>query len=96
MKRLFDAPSPEKVTIAHLEDGDLTLEDRYDIEPTLELAKLQRDHHKQDKDLKLVAHIPPDVLERSMREGWYHDPAAWKRWLNASENRPFRVWEGTR
>ena len=41
---------------------------------------------------KLLARIPIDVYERSVREQW--DEPTWARWLNSSEAAPFRIWQG--
>jgi hypothetical protein len=95
LKRVLDRPSANKIEIAHIEDGNLTIEDRYNLEPTLDLARYSRDAGEgQGKDMRLAAHVPQDVLDRALREGWYSDPAAWKRWLNDPQNKPFRVWGG--
>jgi hypothetical protein len=34
------------------------------------------------------------VVEKAMREGWFHDDAAWARFLNDADNKKFRVWQG--
>lgn len=94
VKGLLDATA-DKLEIAHVEDGKLTIEERYDIEPTLDAARLSRDMDAgSGKDMRLAAHVPQDVLDRAFREGWYHDPKAWKRWMNDPQNKPFRVWGG--
>jgi hypothetical protein len=38
--------------------------------------------------------VPMTVVETAMREGWFNDKAAWRRWLNDRDNRAFRVWGG--
>lgn len=93
VKALLDA-TPGHLEVAHLEDGNLTVEDRYDIEPALDLARLSRDTVTPSKEMRLAAIIPQDVLDRAFREGWYNDKKAWKKWMNEPQNRPFRVWEG--
>jgi hypothetical protein len=34
------------------------------------------------------------VYQRAVREGWAQDSAQWKKWLNHSDNKPFRTWKG--
>ena len=41
---------------------------------------------------KLLARIPIEVYERSVREQW--DERAWALYLNSSEAAPFRIWQG--
>jgi hypothetical protein len=41
-----------------------------------------------------VAEIPLLVFERAHREGWLHDKAAWRKWLNDPVNKVFRVTDG--
>lgn len=65
-----------------------------DVEPIIESAKVLRENHKPRGDMKLAARVPVTVVERAMREGWFHDDRAWRRWMNDPDNRDFRVWEG--
>ncbi len=75
-------------------DAGFTLNTVEDCEPIVESAKVLREDHKPRGDLKHVARVPVTVVERALREGWFHDQAAWNRWLNDPDNRAFRVWEG--
>jgi hypothetical protein len=34
------------------------------------------------------------IYQKALREGWHNDQKAWKRWLNDSDNKVFRTWEG--
>ncbi len=74
--------------------GDFGIETIEDVEPCIESAKALADNHAERGDLKHVARVPVTVVEKAMREGWYHDDAAWKRWLSAPDNKKFRVWQG--
>jgi hypothetical protein len=75
-------------------DGTFHIETVEDLEPILDSVKVLRDDHKERGDLKHVARIPVTVVEQAMREGWYHDDAKWRQWLNDPQNKDFRVWEG--
>ncbi len=90
--RLLDA-SPGRVSLYHEADG--VIETRYDVAPILELSRRERDAGRSGKEMRKVANIPPDVLARAFKEGWFHDPQAWRRWANDPANAGFRVWEGT-
>lgn len=74
--------------------GDFTIETIEDCEPVVESAATLADDHSSNTDFKHVARVPLSVAEKAMREGWFHDDAAWARWLNDSDNRDFRVWKG--
>lgn len=66
-----------------------------DCEPYLDAVKEERENMDTRKShYRPIAHIPVHVTERAMREGWYNDKKAWKRWLNDSDNKHFRIWEG--
>jgi hypothetical protein len=65
-----------------------------DVDPILRANERDRDVDQRGREFRLAARVPIEVVGRAMREGWYNDKAAWKRWLNNSENRAFRVWEG--
>ena len=41
-----------------------------------------------------VAKVPVTVVERAMREGWFHDDKAWDKFLNDPDHKGFRVDEG--
>lgn len=74
--------------------GDFSIETVEDVEPAIESAKVLADNHAERGDLKHVARVPVTVVEKAMREGWFHDQAAWSRFLNDADNKKFRVWQG--
>lgn len=77
------------------DDGDSVVEVmEQDLDPLLRHAKVMRETHVQDREMKLAGYIPGFVVERMMRDGSFHDPQAIKRWLNDPQNKDFRVWEG--
>lgn len=87
------------VRVLHTEDpgdpfGDFAIETIEDVEPAIESAKVLADDHEDRGDLKHVARVPVTVVEQAMREGWYNDQAAWRKWLSDPDNRKFRVWGG--
>jgi len=74
-------------------EGTVTHVMAQDCEPVIAAAAARREL-PMDKELRPVAEVPMVVIERAMREGWINDQAAWRRWLNDSDNRAFRVWGG--
>jgi hypothetical protein len=58
------------------------------------LASVERDREIMSHNgvNKLLARIPIEVYERSVREQW--DEPTWARWLNSSEAAAFRIWQG--
>lgn len=84
--------------VLHADDrdpwGDFLIETVEDVEPAIESAKVLRENHRAGTDMKHVARVPVTVVEKAMREGWFHDESAWKTWLNDPANKAFRVWEG--
>jgi len=76
-------------------EGDKTYEVTVqDLDPVLRQAQLLRETHEHDKEMKLAAVIPIEVVERMMRDGSWNDPAAIKQWCNDPQNQAFRVWKG--
>lgn len=65
-----------------------------DLDPILEHVKYKRETQKDIDGMKLAAYIPPDVVERMIRDGSFNDPHALKRWLNDPANDCFRIWRG--
>lgn len=64
-----------------------------DCEPIIERAKMLSEL-EPGKDFRHVACVPINVIERAHREGWYHDKAKWKAWMNDPDNKAFRTWPG--
>lgn len=79
--------------IAHLDGDDLHIETREDCTPLVEAAKILSDE-PPGKDFRLAAIIPNEVYNQAFREGWLHDKAQWKKWMNDPANVRFRVWKG--
>jgi hypothetical protein len=77
------------------DSDDLLLETIVKHDASIERNKMLRETMTGKETYRHVASVPLDVAERAMREGWYHDEAAWKRWLNDADNRDHRVWQGT-
>lgn len=65
-----------------------------DVTNILRANERDRDVDQRGREFRHVARVPIEVVGRAMREGWYNDKAAWKRWLNDSENRAFRTGGG--
>lgn len=86
-------PDSRRKVVYHEEDGKTYIETRQDVSHILKAVEAQRDR-TPDKDFRHVAFIPEETLNRAMVEGWFNDPAAWKRWANDPDNRIYRTWEG--
>lgn len=77
------------------DDGESTYEVTVqDLDPVMREVQTLRETHVQDKEMKLAAKIPMEVVERMMRDGSWNDPEAIKRWANDPQNECFRVWKG--
>ena len=81
------------------QDGDTVgVSVHQDCEPIIERNKLIREVQQaggsKGEIFRHVATIPVPVIEQAMREGWFEDDDAWKKWLNDPENRDFRSYEG--
>ena len=71
---------------------DFTVHTQQDIEPILDSIERDRETMSHNGVNKLLARIPIEIYERSVREQW--DEPTWARWLNSSEAAPFRIWRG--
>ena len=75
------------------EDEKVVYQTKQDIQPTLDYVK-HLSAHTPGKDFRHVAEIPMVIYQKALREGWAKDSAQWKKWLNHSDNKPFRTWKG--
>jgi hypothetical protein len=76
--------------------GDLEIMEEWYEEATLDQAAEAREGVGVlgSKDLRPLAVIPDSVKARALREGWYFDDAAWKRWANDPDNKRLRITGG--
>lgn len=72
---------------------DLLVKTFENCEPIIEKAKMLSEM-SPGKEFRHAAIIPKHVLDKSMREGWFHDKAKWKAWANDPANKAFRTWPG--
>lgn len=86
-------PDARRKLIYHEEGGRTFVETRQDVEHIIAAAKVLADE-VPDKDFRHAAFIPEAVLNQAFVEGWFHDPAAWKRWANDPDNSAYRTWAG--
>jgi hypothetical protein len=85
--------------VLHTEDDSdyfspFAIETIEDVEPLLDSVKSLRDVQDHKATMRHVARVPVTVVERAMREGWFHDQKAWNRFLDDPDNSGFRVWQG--
>lgn len=88
----FDPVSRRKITYAE-EDGKKYIETKQDCSTLIDAAKAMSEL-PHDKNFKPVALIPEEVLNQAMLEGWYHDKAKWRAWVNDPDNARFRITTG--
>jgi len=82
-----------RALIYHEEDGKTFIETRQDVSPIVAAAKIMADE-APGKDFRHAAYVPEAILNQAFNEGWFHDPAAWKRWANDPANAMYRTWPG--
>jgi len=86
-------PDARRKTLLHAEDGRHFIECRQDVAPIVEAARRLAEE-APGRDFRHAAFIPENELNRAFTEGWFHDPAAWKRWANDPANACYRTWPG--
>lgn len=88
---ILDAvPDERRKTIFHQEDGRTFIETRQDAEPLIAAARILADVPPDPKDgWRFLCVIPATVWNQAVNEGWLHDRAAWRRWMNHRDNRAF-------
>lgn len=79
----FDEERPDDLIVEEIERHDALL-----------AAARRKGEGPPHKDFRHAAYIPSTVIERAFREGWFHDPVAWKKWANDPDNARFRTWSG--
>lgn len=65
-----------------------------DVSPVIEHCKNIAKNVKPGKDIRHVAEVPLVIYQKACREGWANDMGAWRKWLNKSDNKVFRTWQG--
>lgn len=93
MKKLLLEKVGDYEVNVHLEDNKLIFHEQQDGSDVAKAAKILSDS-PPGKEFRHLARIPMGVLNQAVREGWLHDPKAWKKWYMKSENRDFRVHAG--
>lgn len=79
----------------HVEaDGTFHLSSEQQLDNIVAANKRLRENQTGKEHFRLAARVPVHVCEKAMREGWFHDDDAWKKWMNDGENRDHRVYEG--
>lgn len=86
-------PDARRKTIYHEEDGRNYIETRQDVASIIKAASIIADE-PPGKDFRHIGFIPDAVLNEAFVGGWFHDKAAWKRWLNDPANAAYRTWKG--
>ena len=89
--RLLDhLPESCRSLIHHEEDGKTFIETRQDASHLIEAAKILAEAPPAKADgWRFLCVIPDPVYNQACIEGWLHDKAAWRRWMNDRDNRAF-------
>jgi len=87
----FDAPILKQDWWLENEPGEYALYSEQDVEPTLELVGMMSDLHggRVHDAMHMLGEVPLVFVDQAMREGWFHDPKAWRRWFD--EHPRFKV-----
>jgi hypothetical protein len=83
-------PEARRKLIYHEEDGKTFIETRQECTPLIEAAKILADVPPNKEDgWRFLCVIPDTVFNQAAIEGWLHDKAKWRQWMNDSDNRAF-------
>lgn len=83
-------PEARRKLIYHEEDGKTYIETRQEVTPLLEAAKILADVPPNKEDgWRFLCVIPDTVFNQAAIEGWLHDKAKWRAWMNDRDNRAF-------
>lgn len=75
-------------------DRELIVTDEQEAASILRANSRDADIDQTGNHFRLVARVPKPILDRARREGWLHDTAKWKAFLNDPDNKAFRIWPG--
>jgi hypothetical protein len=75
-------------------DGELIVKDEQDASAILRANSRDADIDQTGSHFRLVARVPKPIWDLAAREGWVHDMAKWKAFLNDPDNKAFRIWPG--
>lgn len=81
--------------LLHIDGDDLHFEGVQDVEDRLELNRELRKEERPMGDVARFASVPFVAYEKALREGHFDSQRAMKKWLNDSDQEPFRTREGT-
>lgn len=91
-KALFEVVPEARRQVIYAEEDDKTyLETRQDVEQIIDYAKACSEHAEHPEWGRLVGFMPDYVLDDALRNGWFEDTKAIRRWLANPDNRDFRV-----
>jgi hypothetical protein len=77
--------------VASRQGGRVVFQTEQDVTDIISDVKAKGDVDQSKRTFRHVGTIPAAVIEQATREGWLHDKARWKAWLNDADNRAFRV-----
>lgn len=83
-------PDARRKVIYHEEDGRTFVETRQECSHLVEAAKVLADVPPDpETGWRFLGFIPDAVFNQAAVEGWLHDKAKWRAWLNDRDNRAF-------
>lgn len=77
--------------VASRQGGRVVFQTEQECDAIVADVKAAGDVDQSKRVFRRVATVPAAVIEQATREGWLHDKARWKQWLNDGDNRAFRV-----
>ena len=79
-----------------VEPDEVTFAMHENIVPQLEQTKRERDAYmpRRNEVFRPIANVPETVVAMALREGWFHDKQRWKKWVNDSHNKNWRITDG--
>lgn len=91
--QIFDQHGGVVRTIIPLDKDNFVIKTTFDMENVLENNKMLRENQNSRSDFRMLARgVPLTVYEKSIKEDW--DESDWAKWLNDSDNKAFRIYEG--
>lgn len=83
---------PGKRVLARVEGEEIVFCEEWTEDGALLEAQQQREKPQLvGPDLRPLAVIPQSVQAKAMKDGWFNDEQAWRRWANDLDNRNLKT-----
>ena len=93
MKRLIYDHKGHIASEVIVEPDEITFAMHENVIPQLESTKRERSRYqrRRGETFRPIANVPETVVAQALTEGWFHDKARWKKWVNDSHNKNWRI-----